>query len=105
MYSFERDGEWHYTLIYGTNRMKWWDEIVFEEGASDEEGVYHRIGTDEIIGLLDRLADDAGVFWRDCAGIDPVPDSGVSLTLPPDDIVNAISNYADEYGLDLYVHR
>ena len=104
LYSFERDGEWQYTLIFGTNRTKWLDEIVFEEGASEENGIYHRIGTGEIISLLSRLENDAGIFWRPGVGFDAPPDSEVAFSLPPGDVLNAISHYASEFGLDLYVH-
>jgi hypothetical protein len=105
LYSFERDEEWHYTLIFGTNRTKWLDEIVFEENATDEDGIYRRIGTGEIISLLSRLENAAGVFWRPGVGIEPASDSDVSFALPPDDFIDAVMHYADEFGLDLYIHR
>ena len=105
LYSFERDGKWHYTLIFGTNRMKWLDEIVFEEGDSDEEGIYHRIGTGEVISLLSRLESNADILWRSGVDIEPSTESDVTFSLPPQDILIAISHYASEFGLDLYGYR
>jgi hypothetical protein len=105
LYSFERDGEWHYTLIFGTNRMKWMDELIFEDDTPEENEVYHRIGTGEIISLLGRLMVDADIFWSTGIGINTATASGVALALPPDDIIEAISHYASEFGLDLHVYR
>ena len=103
LYSFERDGKWHYTLIFGTNRTKWLDEIIFEDGATDEAEVYHRTGTGAIISLLGRLADDAHVYWGAGTNFNTPPDSGITFAAPPGNVIDAVMYYAGEFGLDLYV--
>jgi hypothetical protein len=105
LYSFERNGECYFTLIFGTNRLKWLEELVFEYGASDEDGIYHRVGTGEIITLLSQLAKDSPVYWGVRFSSDTTAESDVVISIPPDDIVNAVTYYAQEFGLDLYVHQ
>ena len=105
LYSFQRDGEWYYTLIYGTNRLKWHEEIVFQGESRDEDGIYYRIGTGEIISLLSRLAEDSPVYWGIRFSSDDTPESNVVVTIPDEDVVNTVTHYANEFGLDFYVHQ
>lgn len=54
LYSWEKDGQWHFTLITGTNRTKTIEEIASKENFISEIGweKIHVVGADAIKGVL-----------------------------------------------------
>ena len=98
-YSWEEDNQWHFTLITGTNRTKTMEEITSNEDFISETGWVktHVVGADAIKDVLSRLPQSESVFWCDelHIGQKTEPD----LRLPPEQITDAIMEYAEQCGL------
>jgi hypothetical protein len=101
LYSWEESGQWHYTLITGTNRIKTMEEITSGEDFVSEIGWVniHVVGVDAIKDVLSHLPKGESVFWFDGLHIGETT-GPINLQLPPKLIVDAISEYADQCGLD-----
>jgi hypothetical protein len=103
LYSWSEDSQWHFTLITGTNRLKTMDEIT-SEGDSISETAWvkiHVVGTDAIRDVLSRLPEGESVFWCDELHIGQSAET--DLELPPEQMVDAIEEYANQCGLDFEV--
>jgi hypothetical protein len=101
LYSWERNVQWHYTLITGTNRIKTMDEITSEEDFISEISWVniHVAGVDAIKDVLSKLPKGESVFW--CNELHIGETTGpIKLQLPPKQIVDAISEHAERCGLD-----
>jgi hypothetical protein len=101
LYSWEENGEWHYTLITGTNRVKTMEEITSGEDFVSEVGWVniHVVGMDAIKNVLCKLPKGESVFW--VAGLHMGDTVGPILQLPSKQVVDAISEYAQQCGLVL----
>lgn len=101
LYSWEENGQWHYTLITGTNRDKTVEEITSGKDFISEVGWVniHVMGEDAIKDVLSHLPKGESVFWCDELHIGETAGS-INLQLPPKQIVDAISEYAKQCGLD-----
>jgi hypothetical protein len=101
LYSWEVNGQWHYTIITGTNRVKTMEEITSEEDFISEIGWIniHVVGVDAIKDVLSQLPKGEHVFWCDELHIGETTGT-INLQLPPKQIVDAISEYAEQCGLD-----
>jgi hypothetical protein len=102
LYSWE-EGQWHFTLITGTNRVKTMEEITSEEDFISETGwvKIQVVGADAIKDVLSRLPEGESVFWCDELHIGQSTET--DLQLPPEGIADAIEEYAKECGLDFVV--
>jgi hypothetical protein len=103
LYSWAGEGQWHFTLITGTNRNKTVEEICSGEDIISETGwvKIHVVGADAIEDLLGRLPEGESVFWR--AELHTGQSTETDLQLPPDQIADAIEEYARQCGLDFMV--
>jgi hypothetical protein len=103
LYSWEEEGQWHFTLITGTNRTKTVEEITSKEDFISETGwvKIHVVGADAIKDVLSRLPEGESVFWCDELHIGQT--TGTDLRLPPEHVTDAIEEYAKQYGLDFTV--
>ena len=101
LYSWEENGQWHYTIITGTNRVKTMEEITSREDFISEIGWVniHVVGVDAIKGVLSRLPRGESVFWCDGLHIGEIT-GPIILQLPPKLFVDAISEHAEQCGLD-----
>jgi hypothetical protein len=101
LYSWEENGQWHYTIITGTNRVKTMEEITSEEDFVSEIGWVniHVVGVDAIKDVLSRLPKGESVFWCDELHIGEST-GPINLRLPPKQIVDAINEYAEQRGLE-----
>src|SRR4030042_1537095 len=101
LYSWEEDGQWHYTIITGTNRVKTMEEITLEEDFISEIGWVnvHVVGVDAIKDVLGRLPEGESVFWCDELHVGETG-GPINLQSPPEQIVDVISEYAEQCGLD-----
>ena len=101
LYSWEENGQWHYTIITGTNRVKTMEEITSEEDFVSEIGWVniHVVGVDAIKDVLSRLPWGESVFWCDELHIGEST-GPINLRLPPKQIVDAINEYAEQRGLE-----
>jgi hypothetical protein len=85
LYSWQMQGEWHFSLVVGTNRLK-----TFEEISSPEVSVE---GIEALKMELDKLARGEQVFWL----VQRVP----GAARPPDEMLDAIHAHCAERGLRL----
>jgi len=103
LYSWEEDNQWHFTLITGTNRTKTMEEVTYSGDFISETGWVRIqvVGADSIKEVLNRLPERESVFWCDelHIGQKTEPD----LRLPPEQITDAIMEYAEQCGLDFAI--
>lgn len=103
LYSWLEGGQWHFTLITGTNRTKTMEEITFGEDYISETGWVnvHVVGVDVIKEVLSRLPQNESVFW--CGELHIGQAADTDLRLPPEQIVDTIKDYAKQCSLDFVV--
>jgi len=103
LYSWEEEGQWHFTLITGTNRIKTIEEITSKGDFISETGwvKIQVVGADAIKDVLSRLPEGESVFWCDELHIGQSTET--DLQLPPEQIADAIEEYAKQCGLDFVV--
>lgn len=104
LYSWQKEGEWHFTLITGTNRSKYMEEIVSEEDVISEIGwiKVHVIGIEEIKTVMAKLPSGESVFWY--AGLmESVNGTDIVLDYPPQSVISEIEEFAAGLGLELVV--
>lgn len=102
LYSWQEKGEWHFTLITGTNRIKFIEEIVSDEDIISEVGwiKIHTAGVSEIKAVLTKLQRGENIFWA--AGLmEAVGTSDMVIEHPPKPIIDEIEVFADGLGLVL----
>lgn len=105
LYSWQQDGDWHFTLITGTNRNKTTEEIVWGEREVGENGWVnlHVTGVAQIKDVLSRMPAGEFVFW---GGGHFVTQSNADIVfeLPPPDIINELIEHAGKQGLHFLAH-
>jgi hypothetical protein len=103
LYSWSEDGQWHFTLITGTDRIKTIEEITSKGNFVSETGwvKIQVVGADAIKDVLSRLPEGESVFWCDELHIGQPTET--DLQLPPGEIADAIEEYAKQCGLDFVV--
>jgi len=103
LYSWEEDNQWHFTLITGTNRTKTMEEITSNADYISETGwvKIQVVGADAIKDVLSRLPQSESIFWCDELHIGQTTET--DLELPPEQITDAIREYAEQCGLDFTV--
>jgi hypothetical protein len=103
LYSWSEGGQWHFTLITGTNRNKTAAEIMAPGNYISEAGWVKvtTVGVEETGLVLSKLPQKESVFWlgepRDQTG-----PADLKIQLPPQDIISDIEKYAGQYGLDFH---
>jgi hypothetical protein len=107
LYSWQEEGQWHFTLITGTNRNKTLEEVVNGETKEGEDGWVniHVTGVAAIKDVLSRVPVNEWVSWSHWGTVGP-PEEGelsIQLELPPQDIINEIKDHAEKCGLDFTV--
>jgi len=108
LYSWQEGNDWHFTLMYGTNRNKYLDEII---SIVNSEQHNHVTGVEAIKSVLGKLPEGEFVTWFGSFSpvtIEPAgknPYHTVSFELPSSNIVEEITGYAIQHGLDFYVNK
>jgi hypothetical protein len=105
LYSWQEEGQWHFTLITGTNRNKTLEEIVSGDNIESKDGwvKIHVVGVEKIKGVLSRVPEGEFVSWNEGKFVLPTEQAFAELILPPEDIVNEIKDHAEQCGLDFMV--
>jgi hypothetical protein len=104
LYSWLQDNQWNYTLITGTDRDKTTQEIITANNTVTSDGWVniHVTGVDALEAVFNRIPHSDFVSWVSGRPSDSAQ-FGVTFSLPPADIINAIKTYADQHGLNLIV--
>jgi len=105
LYSWQEQGQWHFTLITGTNRNKQLEEIISAGNTVSEDGwvKIHVTGLEDIEDVMSRVPEGEFVFWNERQFILPGEPETITLALPPADIIQDIKDHAEERGLDFTV--
>jgi hypothetical protein len=105
LYSWQEDGQWHFTLITGTNRNKTMQEIISGKSEVMEDGWVNlkAVGVNEIKNLLSRVLAGEWVSWSGGHLITEPAAGDTKLELPPQDIINEIEQHAEKSGLNFHV--
>jgi hypothetical protein len=83
LYSWEKDGEWYFSILVGTNREKMLDEIQSADAALQ--------GVDELKAALESIPAGQYVTW---SALEP-------LAFPPDDLILQVKEICKDQGLEL----
>jgi hypothetical protein len=102
LYSWQEQGQWHFTLITGTNRNKTIEEIVSDtnlgDGSDNGWVNIHVTGVAAVKAVLKRIPADEWVLWQAQGFVIPPEEAQTKLALPPEDIVNEIKDYVEQFG-------
>ncbi len=103
LFSWQADGEWYFTLITGTNRMKSFEEIITAGNTVSEDGFVKVSvrGIDQLQIMLGLLPSGEDVVW---SGMDlggQVPTDTIYLTLPPDEMIDEVKAFSVPLGIHL----
>ena len=92
LYSWQnKNGDWQYSILVGTNRNKTIEEI--QAMPLDLQGVKNAIA---------RMAVGESLFWTNNLYA-PGSNQTVNLSFPPDAVVNELKEFTREKQVDLYV--
>ena len=97
LYSWQSNGNWNFTLITGTNRVKTYDEIV---DSAEMVGSFVKISVDnirELKTLLMRVPAGSSISWISS----PMCVSGFSL--PPELVIKEIERHCADLDLRLSI--
>ena len=98
LYSWQDDGDWHYTLITGTNRNKTLEEITSSDNYISETGWVniHCTGEAAIKAVIGKVPPGEWITWGNGSFV-----SGEGIfARPPQNIIDDIRNFAAEHGLN-----
>jgi hypothetical protein len=105
LYSWQTNGDWNFTLITGTNRIKSIDEITAHEDSVTDDG-WVKItvwGIEAIKTVLGQLPTHESIFWAGAPGSGSLQES--ILTLPPQEMIAALQEYCQVLNLELRVSQ
>ena len=105
LYSWQEAGEWHFTLITGTNRNKTAEEIVSAENIISETGwiKISVVGVAKIKTVLSKLPSGESIFWSESL-MASIGSTDYNMELPPQFIISEIEGCAANLGLELAAH-
>ena len=104
LYSWREGDDWYFTLITGTNRSKTSAEIGSQVEIIDENGWVKItvLGLQELELVLDRLPRSEQILWLDGTRLE-IPQESPIIALPPDHIVEQVTQYSSQKGLNLQI--
>ncbi len=105
LYSWQNGGEWHFTLITGTNRNKFLEEIISNDNTESPDGWVnlHAVGVEGVKAILHRVPAGEFLIWVGGGFVQSPEAATVKLIMPTVDVVNEIKDYANQLGLDFMV--
>lgn len=101
--TWQKDGQWVYTLLAGTNRQKSFDEILAAENVITATEIIKVsvIGPDDFKELLTHLPKGEFITWGGMDLSGEVPAGTVYFSYPPDDTIKALVDYSKSLGINL----
>jgi hypothetical protein len=105
LYSWPANGQWHFTLITGTNRTKTLEEITTGEDLLTADGWVriHAQGVDAVKGVLSRVPEGEWVSWAGPGWAEGMLGAASDITLPPQAMVDEVKQHAEQLGLKFQV--
>ena len=101
----EQGGEWRFTLITGTNRLKALEEIVAAEDVVSESG-WVKVsvsGTEALKDVLDQLPRGERVTWISGEWLAQMGMPAGDIQMPDDGVIGEIEGYCRQLGIGLSV--
>jgi hypothetical protein len=106
LYGWRMGGEWYFTLITGTNRVKTYEEVTGGENVVEDAWVKVTVkGTHDLEAVLEQVPTDTLVLW---VGPRQLRLSGAKpggLAMPPRRMARDIASYCEEAGIQLEMGR
>ena len=107
LYSWQAEGQWRFTLMTGTNRLKSLEEITAGEDIVTADG-WVRLsaqGVEGIKGILGRLPANELILWAGEQWLGQAASQAGKIALPPQGIIDAVTEHCRQLGLELSVLR
>jgi hypothetical protein len=106
LYSWLDGGQWHFTLITGTNRNKTLEEIISKEDFISESGWVriHVTGVDALKTVLSKLHQGEEIIWLAKPRLEKMQQGDINFMPPPAIIIDSIKEYAGQSSLNLCVN-
>jgi hypothetical protein len=106
LYSWVEEGDWHFTLLMGTNRMKTEEEITSGDSQGDvvaEHGLVRVsvVEVEKVKVLLSGLPPGEEMIWRGSRWFEEVGIQTTGLALPPMELVEDLKAYCQELEIIL----
>ncbi len=107
LYSWPEEGTWHFTLITGTNRNKTVEEVKATDDQLSADGWVriHVQGVEAIKAVLSRVPAGEWVFWAGADWASGTLGGGSDITMPPQEIIDAVEQHAEQLGLQFHAGR
>ena len=101
LFSWLQNGEWHFTLISGTNRAKTAEEVMSPSDTITADGwvQVHVVGVDAVSELLGRMQPNESVGWY--SGVWGTAQSDADFGFPPADIIAVLDARSQQNGFKL----
>lgn len=90
LYSWPEGNDWKFSFLPGTNRIKTYDEVITNKTTAT--------GKEALKLLLDKFPKKEYISW-----IGKLQDDGGNLSLPDQNTIDEIKNYASQKELELHV--
>jgi hypothetical protein len=105
LYSWQEDGQWYFTLITGTNRIKAYEEITsYHNIVTEDDWVNIRVqGVEELKTVIGRLPKNEYVFWIVPQWLEGTEGQPKPFMFPTKDIIENIREYCIQIGVNLTV--
>ena len=105
LYSWQSGGAWTFVLMTGTDRSKTVEEITTgpDTATADSWVKVSALGVDELKGQLRRLPLNESISWIGRQTREQWMLPAGPLELPPATMLDAVSAYCREAGLNLHV--
>lgn len=101
--TWQKDGEWVFTLLAGTNRQKSFEEILTAENTFSNTEIIKVtvIGEDSFKELITHLPKGEWITWGGMVLQGEVASNTLYFTYPPDEIVDELIAYCKDRGITL----
>jgi hypothetical protein len=105
LYSWQVGGEWRFTLITGTNRLKSHNEIVSTENVITETDwvKLSAQGVKNLRAVLDRLPESETVTWSSGRWLEGASVPKGTIQLPDAELLGEIEGYCRRLGIQLQI--
>jgi hypothetical protein len=106
LYSWQApDGNWQYTLVTGSNRLKSAEELTTGDDTETSDGWVKltATGLDALLDLLERLPAGEQIFWHDASSPAPTGAEPGLFRLPEERVVAEVEQQCRALDLQLTV--
>ena len=104
LYSWQKDDNFVYTLLPGTNRIKTFEEISGDNKIEEEGEGFTSISYNDLKVVITKLPDDELIFWEGANWIELAWGSNPNnICLPSEKVQNDLLKYCNEHNVRLSI--